>query len=225
MSVLSEHPVPIIAPSMLKCDYGNLQQEVQRLEAAEARWMHWDVMDGHFVPNLSYGAMVIRSLRAKTKAFFDAHLMISDPDTYLDDYLAAGCDAITVHIEAVPEPTALLARIRSAGRIAGLAINPKTPIDRLTPYLDQCGLVLVMSVEPGFGGQKFQPQVLDKVKDLKPRLRPGTLLSIDGGIAGDTIGAAAAAGCTVFVAGSAIFDEADYTSAVQALRRLAMPTV
>lgn len=215
--------MPIIAPSMLKCDYGNLQQEVERLEAARARWLHWDVMDGNFVPNLSYGAMVIRSLRRRTTSFFDAHLMIADPEKYLDDYLQAGCDAITVHIEAVPNPTRILQRIREAGRVAGLALNPGTAIEALDPYLSLCGLVLVMSVQPGFGGQAFQPAALEKVKRLKPRLAPGTLLSIDGGIARDTIGLAAAAGCEVFVAGSAIFDEADYTSAVATLRQLALP--
>ena len=214
-------PVPIIAPSMLKCDYGNMQHEIERLEAANIRWLHWDVMDGHFVPNLSYGAMVIRSIRPCTKAFFDAHLMISDPAKYLDDYLQAGCDAITIHIEAVPEPTSLLRRIRSAGRRAGLAFNPGTPVARLEPFLSECDLVLVMSVEPGFGGQKFKPEVLAKSRQLKSLLAPGTLLSIDGGIGADTIGSAAAAGCGVFVAGSAIFDEADYTSAVLNLERLA----
>lgn len=206
---------------MLKCDYANMQREIERLESANINWLHWDVMDGHFVPNLSYGAMVIRSIRSRTKAFFDAHLMISDPDKYLDDYLAAGCDAITIHIEAVSEPTVLLRRIRDAGRLAGVAINPGTPVSRLEPFLAACDLVLLMSVEPGFGGQKFIPEVLEKARDLRPRLPAETLLSIDGGIAADTIASAAAAGCGVFVAGSAIFDEADYTSAVQNLERLA----
>jgi ribulose-phosphate 3-epimerase len=183
--------------------------------------MHWDVMDGHFVPNLSYGAMVIQRIRERTNAFFDAHLMISDPEKYLDDYLKAGCDALTIHIEAVPQPTELLRQIRSAGRKAGLALNPGTPVAAVEPFLQDCDLVLVMSVEPGFGGQKFMPQVLPKVKQLKALVSNETLLSIDGGIGTDTIAAAAAAGSHVFVAGSAIFDEPDYTSAIRNLERLA----
>ena len=210
---------------MLKCDFGNLSQEICRLESAGAFWMHWDVMDGHFVPNLSYGAMLIQSVRARTKAFFDAHLMISDPGKYLNDYIRAGCDAITFHIEAVSEPTALLRQIRSAGRLAGLAINPMTPPAVIEPYLSECDIVLTMSVEPGFGGQTFIPHVLDKIRRLKTLVGPTTLLSIDGGISQDNIRVAADTGCQVFVAGSAIFDESDYTLPLSILERLAKNTV
>ncbi len=215
------HPTPIIAPSMLKCDFGDLNGEIQRLANAGSNWLHWDIMDGHFVPNLSYGAMVIESVRSSTKAFFDAHLMISDPARYLDDYIKAGCDSMTFHIEAVPEPLSLLKRIKDSGRQAGLALNPGTPASRIEPFLSECDLVLVMSVKPGFGGQKFMPQVLEKARFLKSRMPSSALLSIDGGIAVPTIASAAAAGCEIFVAGSAIFDEADYQLAIKNLEGLA----
>lgn len=226
MSISLElHKPPIIAPSMLKCDFGDLNREIDRLVSAGSHWMHWDVMDGHFVPNLTYGAMVIESVRGRTKAFFDAHLMISDPGKYLDDYIKAGCDAITIHIEAVPEPTEVLKRIRAAGRQAGLAINPGTPVSTIEPFLSECDLVLVMSVEPGFGGQKFMPDMLEKVRALRALLPAQTLISIDGGIAEPTIGSAAAAGCQIFVAGSAIFDVTDYRTAIENLTQVASAAV
>jgi ribulose-phosphate 3-epimerase len=210
---------PVIAPSMLKCDFGDLRTEIAALAKAKAEVLHWDVMDGHFVPNLSYGAMVIAATRPLTEMFFDAHLMISEPERYLDDYIAAGCDAITVHIEAVPDPGAILKRIRSAGLLAGLTFNPKTPVSALTPYLAGCDLVLTMSVQPGFGGQKFIPEVLPKIRELKGRVSPETILSIDGGIGLKTIGESYAAGARLFVAGSSVFDESDYGAAVAGLER------
>jgi ribulose-phosphate 3-epimerase len=208
---------PLIAPSMLKCDFANLHREVELLESAGAKLLHLDVMDGHFVPNLSYGAPVIKSLRAITKLPFDAHLMISDPARYLDDFLDAGCDLVTVHIEAVREPSELLRRIRQSGASAGLALNPGTPVEAVLPFLPECDLILVMSVEPGFGGQKFIPGVLDKVRRLAPQLGSDRLLSIDGGIDAETIPASAAAGANQFVAGSAIFDTTDYRQAIERL--------
>ena len=216
---------PIIAPSILKVDYGNLHREVQLLERGGARVLHLDVMDGHFVPNLSYGAAVIESWRKLTDLPFDAHLMISDPAKYLDTYLAAGCDAITVHIEAVPQPERLLRDIRDAGRLAGIALNPGTPVERVLPVLEFCDVVLVMSVQPGFGGQKFMPIALEKLKQLKSLLPPEVLLSVDGGIGLATISDAAEAGATLFVAGSAIFDTPDYGAALRQLSTSARPKV
>lgn len=206
---------PVIAPSMLKCDFANLLSEVKRLEVAGAQLLHWDVMDAHFVPNLSYGAMVLQSVRPHTNLFFDAHLMMADPARYLDDYVKAGCDAITIHIEAVPEPGPVLARIRAAGIKAGLAINPQTPVEAIEANLSDCDLVLVMSVQPGFGGQAFIPDVLGKVRALRSKVSPGTWISIDGGIGPATIGEAAEAGVQLYVAGSSIFDHSDYAAAMR----------
>ncbi len=202
---------------MLKCDFGNLHREVELLESAGAKILHLDVMDGHFVPNLSYGPVVIERLRPLTELPFEEHLMISDPARYLDDYLKAGCNVVTVHLEAVPQPRALLDRIRERGAAAGLAINPGTPVERLEPLRDAFDLVLVMSVEPGFGGQKFMPSALSKVRWLRSRLKPDVRLSIDGGIDRTTIAEAARAGADVFVVGSAIFDAEDYGRALDDL--------
>ncbi len=213
---------PVIAPSMLKCDYGDLRGEARRLEAAGAAVLHWDIMDGHFVPNLSYGAMVFEPLRRSSSLLFDAHLMISDPAAYLDGYLNAGADAVTFHIEAVPEPRPLLHRIRKSDRVAGLAVNPETPFEQIEPFLGDCDLVLVMTVRPGFGGQKFMPEQLPKLTSIRAAAGERLLISIDGGIAADTIGAASFAGADLFVAGSAIFDKADYRSAIDDLEARAL---
>ncbi|MFQ5733130.1 MAG: ribulose-phosphate 3-epimerase [Planctomycetaceae bacterium] len=212
---------PLIAPSMLKCDFGNLQRDVALLEAAGADVIHLDVMDGHFVPNLSYGPMVIQRLRELTALPFDAHLMISEPGRYLDDYLEAGCDWVTFHVEAVPEPVPLLRRIRERGAVGGLALNPGTPVSAIEAAVPECDLLVVMSVEPGFGGQSFIPEVLEKVRWIAENRRIETCISIDGGIGPATIAGAAEAGAELFVAGSAVFDATDYSDAVSELRRIA----
>ena len=212
---------PIIAPSMLKCDFGNLARDVERLTAANAKVLHWDVMDGHFVPNLSYGPMLIERVRPLTDMVFDAHLMISDPDHYLDEYLKAGCDAISFHLEAVPQPTALLRRIREAGRVAGLVLNPKTPLSDVEPFLGEIDLLLLMSVQAGFGGQSFIPASVEKLRQARQMISADTILSVDGGIGLKTIASCANAGTDLFVVGSAIFDQSDYTVAVEELARLA----
>ncbi len=212
---------PIIAPSMLKCDFGNLADDIAQLEAAGAPVLHLDVMDGHFVPNLSYGAMVIERMREHTTLPFDAHLMISDPEKYLKDYLKAGCDAISIHLEAVPQPISVLEKIRESEALAGLVINPETPVEKLEPYLPHCDLILIMSVNPGFGGQKFIPKALEKLSWVRQRMRDDQLLSVDGGIAFETIAATAQSGATLFVCGSSIFDQSDYSQAITNLRNAA----
>lgn len=218
------HKRLVVAPSMLKCDFADLAGEIRTLEQAGSTVLHWDVMDGHFVGNLTYGPPLLKSVRAATDLVFDAHLMISDPERYLDEYVDAGCDAITIHIEAVPEPGRVLDRIRKADVASGLAINPGTPVERVEPFLDACDLVLVMSVEPGFGGQSFQPVALDKLRRLRELLPAHAALSVDGGIGGRTIGDVAAAGANVYVAGSAIFDAPDYAEAIVELETLASAT-
>lgn len=206
---------------MLKCDFGNLARDVQLLDRADAPLLHWDVMDGHFVPNLSYGAMVIEAVRSRTDALFEVHLMISEPDRYLDDYVRAGCQWLTIHLEAEGDTRTTLKRIRDAGRLAGLAINPRTPAAAVEPLLGAFDSVLVMSVEPGFGGQAFIPGSLEKLKDVRRRVGPDVVIGVDGGIGHSTIAACAAAGADVFVAGSAIFDRPDFRAAVDDLSSLA----
>jgi ribulose-phosphate 3-epimerase len=208
---------PVIAPSMLKCDFGNLQRDVEKIDRAGFPLYHLDVMDGHFVPNLSYGPMVIERLRRLTDTPFDAHLMISDPARYLDEYIKAGCEAITFHLEAVPEPKELLLAIRRQDVVSGLAINPDTPIEVAEPFFEYCDLLLVMSVHPGFGGQAFLPDVLPKLKRAREVAGDDLLLSIDGGVATETIGRCCEHGAEIFVAGSAIFDEDDYARAARLL--------
>lgn len=206
----------MVAPSMLKCDYGNLQREAARLESAGASVLHWDVMDGHFVPNLSYGAMVIEAIRPHTPLVFDVHLMITDADRYLDDYLKAGADAVTIHIETAADPRPILRRIREADRVAGLALNPETASAAVLPYLVDCDLILVMTVRPGFGGQTFMADVLPKMREIR-RSAGDHLISVDGGISIETIAEAADAGADLFVAGSAVFDQPDYGAAISEL--------
>ena len=219
---------PTIAPSMLGCDFGNLHREVELLEAAGAALLHLDVMDGHFVPNLTYGPVVIAGLRQLTSLPLDAHLMISHPASFLDEYLDAGCDGITVHLEAFDADIAALRqtlqRIREADAVSGIAINPDTSVSRLDGLLDLADQVLVMSVEPGFGGQAFQPTALRKLEQLAAECDPATTLAVDGGIGPTTIASAHASGARVFVAGSAIFGSDDYRDAIRSLETAATQT-
>ena len=211
---------PVVAPSMLKCDFARLADEVDLLDAGSAKALHWDVMDGHFVPNLSYGAMVVAALRERTDAMFDAHLMVSEPAKYLDAYLDAGCDLVTVHVEADDFSPDLLARIRAAGVAAGVCLNPDTPAERLEPLAGAFDLCLVMSVKPGFGGQSYLPGSDEKIAAVRALAGDATV-GVDGGVAADTIGPAAAAGAGYFVCGSSVFGREDYRGAIHDLTETA----
>jgi ribulose-phosphate 3-epimerase len=221
LRVLNQAPRPVVTPSLLNCDFARMTEELDALKRAGTVAVHLDVMDGHFVPNLSYGAPVIADWRPRTDFPFDTHLMISDPARYLDDFVRAGCDVIIFHIEAVPEPLPLLRRIREAGCEAALALNPPTPLSSIEPFLDEVDSVLVMSVMPGFGGQEFEAAVLDKVRALRSA-RPDLRISIDGGINPSTVGAAVGAGAVQLVAGSAVFrNDGNYAAALEELTQAA----
>ncbi len=207
----------MIAPSLLLCDFGHLADEVRRLEAAAVGSLHLDVMDGHFVPNLTYGLLILEAVRRLTKLPIEVHLMISEPERYAEQYCQAGANLVTIHCEATGNPRPLLGRIRAAGCLAGLALNPETPLSEIEDCLDVCDVVLTMSVHPGFGGQKFEPVALDKMRQLRARVGPKVLLEVDGGVNSTTIGQCAQAGAQIFVAGSAIFGHDDYPSRVDEL--------
>ncbi len=203
------------------CDYAHLQAEVDRLEAAGVSALHLDVMDGRFVPNLSYGLPLVEAFRKMTQLPLDVHLMISDPGEYVERFFEAGADGMTIHAEAVEDPRPVLEKIRNLGASAGLAINPPTPVSAIRNCLDACDLVLVMSVMPGFGGQAFDPRALEKLKELRSLADPDLLLEIDGGVHESTIGDCTAAGAQLLVVGSAIFKSGDYSAAINNLTSLA----
>ena len=213
---------PLINPSLLAADFGNLEREIRRVEQAGARILHLDIMDGHFVPNLSVGVPVVAAVRRITELLLDVHLMLSDPHKFVNPFRKAGADIITVHIEVLDDPRPMLDEIRKLGAAAGLSINPPTPMGKLAPFLRDADLVLTMSVMPGFGGQSFDPVALKKIAYIREHTLPGTLISVDGGINESTIASCARAGANLFVAGTAVFGDADYSEQMHQLSKAAV---
>lgn len=211
-----------ISPSALACDLTRMGEEVSEIERAGAEMVHLDVMDGVFVPNSSFGLAVLEALRKKSTMFFDVHLMIDKPEKYIERYITeCGADLVTFHLEATDVPDECLEMIKKHGKCAAVSIKPKTPVEAVYPYLDRCDMVLIMTVEPGFGGQSFMPDMLEKVKALRAEIERRGLnvdIQVDGGINSETAKLARAAGANVFVAGSAVFKAADRRAAIDALR-------
>ena len=210
-----------ISPSVLAADLSNLASEVKDIEASGADMVHLDVLDGMFVTNISFGLPVIQSLRSKTNIIFDVHLMIDAPERYADRFIEAGADILTFHLEACKDSSDLLSRIREQGVMAGISIKPGTLVEEVYPYLDQCDMVLVMTVEPGYGGQKLIPETLEKVTKIKAEAERRGLnieIQVDGGINGENAKDAISAGATILVAGSSVFGKTDRRAAIDALR-------
>ena len=211
---------PVILPSLLMCDFGNLEKEIRALEEAGCRALHLDVMDGVFVPNLTYGMPIVAAIRKLTQLPLDVHLMIANPAQYADAFIDAGADLISFHVEAVPEPVTLLESLRSKGVASGLVLNPKTPLEQVIPALPACDLLLVMSVDAGFGGQAFNPVALEKLSQVRGT-REDLILEVDGGVNLETVGDCTRAGARWLVVGSAIFRHSNYAAAIDRLQESA----
>lgn len=213
---------PLIAPSILSADFAKLGEEVRAVETAGADWIHVDVMDGHFVPNITLGPLVVKAVHQVTPLPLDVHLMITHPERYIDDFVKAGAALISVHVEACVHLNRTITQIHEAGAQAGVVLNPSTPLAAVEWVLDNVDLVLIMSVNPGFGGQKFIPNSLSKIRALRRIIDDrelSVLIELDGGVNTDTIGDIAQAGIDVFVAGSAIFGSDDYKRTIGDFRR------